>query len=55
MTDTDAHAPDPLTPHIAAGTTTQPQRVILAETDDMDDAQASGEWVSATALVDVRR
>jgi hypothetical protein len=40
---------------VVAGTATQPQRFVVYEGDDVDAAQASGQWVSAEQVAEVRR
>jgi hypothetical protein len=38
-----------------SGTATQPQRFLVADADSLDDAQASGRWISSADPVEVRQ
>jgi hypothetical protein len=40
---------------VVAGTGTQPQRFVVYVGDDTDAAQASGQWVSAEQVAEVKR
>jgi len=37
--------------YVKAGGPQQPQRVVLAAGEDLDDAQASGQWIAAEQTV----
>jgi hypothetical protein len=43
------------TAFVAAGTATQPQRLVVGEGASVDALQASGEWLATDHPVEVRR
>jgi hypothetical protein len=47
--DEDVHA------YQMSGTRSQPQRLVIGEGDTIDDAQASGRWLSTDSPADIRR
>lgn len=41
--------------HLAAGTASQPQRLVIFNGDDIDEAQASGQWISSNLVNELQR
>lgn len=44
-----------LTSLMSAGTASQPQRLVIFNGDDIDEAQASGQWISSNLVNELQR